>query len=425
MPIKDLTYDQTGSLPVIARLYKGDPKPDAFRPGKDLNHFRIKFEERYEEYRPLWEEMYGEQPDSFENVYLVGKTVEDAFPTWMEEWDAKAMLHRCDGETQVMWHNPSTLEYEHTHVICANTCNCKRTGSLSLFFFDFFAATGVLGCVAFSTHSTNDILQLHRYLAFLQGKGFALDSIPFEIGRSDKKISARIEDRDGNAKRMRVSKSLLWIHVEPEFMRDYVLPAMQRVDALPSGTPSPTVIPAIIENTTEAPPPEYTPSDPSGQVWKRVSVWANESVKALFPTEIAFGAKLRELTGANKLVSTMSDAQAVEAVIRWCWMLDKAAVAKMITESGLRDEREVIEALVAPVDYGILDIDLHYREDKRFAWASIIAYKAKYDCKVIERLTGKDKTPDTYELACKIAEQVLARRPHLVEEVQEGEIVGA
>lgn len=252
MSIIGLTDNLDGKLPVIARLYKGDPKPDAFRPGKDLSYFRIEFEERYEEYRPVWEEMYGAEPTSFENVYLVGKTVSEAFPSWKELWDAKAMLHRCDGKTQVMWHNSVTMQYEHVPVACAQTCGCKPTGTLSLFFFDFFAATGVLGCVAFSTHSVNDILQLHRYLSFLQSKNFALDSIPFEIGRSEKKISARIEDKNGDAKRMRVNKSLLWIHVEPDFMRDYVLPAMQRVNMLPAAAPQPAALPNGIPEIIEA-----------------------------------------------------------------------------------------------------------------------------------------------------------------------------
>src|SRR5690348_7184439 len=112
MPIKSLTTDVdfAQGLPLIARLHKGDEKTDN-RPGKDLDHFRITFEEQFEYLVPTWEELYGKEPDFFERVYLSAPTVHDAFSSWKEEWTATTMKHRCDGEHQVLWYHEQTKQY--------------------------------------------------------------------------------------------------------------------------------------------------------------------------------------------------------------------------------------------------------------------------------------------------------------------------
>lgn len=238
MPIVGLTDQQPvigGGLPRIATLYKGDEKPaEGNRPGRDLKYFRVEFEPQFEALRDLWSELYDQEPKEFSPVFLAAPTVEEAFSTWMEEWTATAMLHRCDGEHQVAWYDKQTGNYARSRVKCAAPeCGCKRTGRLNLIFEDLVEASGILGYVAVTTHSLHDIITLHRYLSDIEGMYGRLTGVPFVFGRADREVSAPHPKKKGE--RMKTTKSLLYIHVAPDFAKSAILPTLRgHQSALPA-----------------------------------------------------------------------------------------------------------------------------------------------------------------------------------------------
>lgn len=253
MPIIGLTTDiQVGAgLPLIAKLYKGGEKPEqGNRPGKDLDYFRVEFESQFEHLKPLWLEMYGEEPDEFEPVLLSAPTVHEAFSSWKEEWTATAMLHQCDGEQQNRWYNTDLQAYSTAKIKCHSThetkpCECKPIGRLNLILPDFIAEAGVLGYISISTHSLYDILTVYRYLADIERICGRLTGIPFVFGRADKQVSVPKQVKRGGDYvkdgRMKTTKSLFYLHATQDFTQNTILPMLtgtKAVAALPEPKPA-------------------------------------------------------------------------------------------------------------------------------------------------------------------------------------------
>lgn len=244
MPIKNLTdtHRHGTGLPRIGTLYKGDEKPEnGNRPGKDLKHFRFEPEPQFEYLADLWEELYSNAPTQFSPVFLFGETADEAFETWLEEWSATGLQHRCDGETQHRWYDKRIGEYSVARVACdPSACQCKRTGRLRLIFPDFVEAAGVLGYIAMTTHSIHDILTLHRYLSDIARLYGKLDGVPFVFGRAEREVSAPKPNEPG--KRIKTTKSLLFMHVLPDFTREKLVNRLaDEAPQLPAGTELPAL----------------------------------------------------------------------------------------------------------------------------------------------------------------------------------------
>lgn len=274
MPIRGLTTENTfgAGLPCIAKLYKGDEKPeDGRRPGKDLNYFRVEFEPQFESLLPTWTDLYGEEPTEFGHVFLAAATVDEAFQSWKEEWNAsQTLLHRCDGDYQVMWWSDAAQMYSKAKMPCESPvdpktgmasepkCGCKSVGRLSLILPEFIQVSGILGYVSVSTHSLNDILTVYRYLSDIQRIYGQLTGVPFIFGRASREVSAPKQVKTGNGEyankgRIKVTKSLFYLHVEAEFTQQRLLPALANVPALPAPT-LPTevrMVPVQPETTAE------------------------------------------------------------------------------------------------------------------------------------------------------------------------------
>ena len=238
MPIKGLTDQDTihngSQLPLVARLFKGAEKTPS-KPGKDLDHFRIVFEEEYQHLEPVFHELFTEQPDEFDSIRFMGNTVDDVFPTYMEEWNAsQTLLHRCDSEYQVQYWNEAIDMYSTAKIPCAgDACGCVRTGRLTFILPEFTDATGVFGAFMITVHSIHDILTLHGRLRLLQQQFGSLQAMDFRFGRAKKQISRP----NGKGKRAKMTKSLLYIEVAPEYARNVLLPHMrQQTQALPEPT---------------------------------------------------------------------------------------------------------------------------------------------------------------------------------------------
>lgn len=256
MPIKGLISDQPTlreGLPLIARLRKGDEKPEkGNRPGKDLDYFRIDFEPQFAEYAELFNELYGDQPDYFTNVHVVGETVDEAFDYWMEDYNTSGtLLHRCDGEIEYRWYDPTTTFHHNGERQCAknpeNTrpeCSCSKVGRLSVIFKDFTAITGVFGYFLISTGSINDIVMVYNTLRMAERlaakANHSLSAVPFHFGRVPHEISAPTQEKgkDGQYKRtnkrIKVTKSLFFLHADPEYNKAVLLPALVNAPALPA-----------------------------------------------------------------------------------------------------------------------------------------------------------------------------------------------
>lgn len=261
MPIKGLIETSDTSirqgLPEIARAYKGEPKTDPRRPGKDLEYFRIEFNPQFEEFEEIFRAMYTDEdgvyePSLFERVHVAAETTDEAFDFWMEQWNSSmTLLHKCDGDTQVRWFDTHKNMYSNGTMACAskpdNTqppCECTRVGRLALILTDFTAATGVFGYFLFQTHSINDIITLYQTLSMAEKlarkAGRSLMSVPFTFGRAIEQISAPTTDKqtgERTSKRIKVNKSLFYLHTDPEFTKQVLLPALVNAPALPAPTP--------------------------------------------------------------------------------------------------------------------------------------------------------------------------------------------
>lgn len=263
MPIKGLIDISETSirqgLPEIGRAYKGDPK-ESNRPGKDLDYFRFEFNPQFAEFKEQFVAMYSDEdgvfePDAFERVHVAAETAAEAFDYWWEEWNStQTLLHKCDGEQQVRWFDDATKMYANGTKACAklpdNTqheCQCQRVGRLALILPEFTAVTGVFGYFLFQTHSINDIITIYQTLDMAEKlarkSNRSLMSVPFTFGRVSQKISAphSAKNKQGEyertGKRMVVSKSLFFLHTDPDFTRQVLLPALVNAPALPAPKP--------------------------------------------------------------------------------------------------------------------------------------------------------------------------------------------
>lgn len=258
MPIVGLTKEekQPGrGLPRIAKLYKGDEKSPN-KPGVDLDYFRVEFEPEFQGLQQTFEDLYGTQPRQLSNVMLIAPGVNGAFPTWNEEWNATGLLNRCDGETRVAHFDTQAQSVCTTPTPCTKQCRCKPSGTLKFMLSDFTEETGLLGVFSITTHSIYDIATIHNYLleiARLRGK---LTGVPFTFGRKRREVTGKIK-----GERKRITKSLIYMHVAPEYVKstDFFQPQIS-TPALPA--PSDAAIDAeIIDDDTTL----TTPTLPDAQ----------------------------------------------------------------------------------------------------------------------------------------------------------------
>lgn len=255
-PIKGLT-DRHAKFPEIGRIRKGGAAPrDASgrttRIGQDLTYFRVEFDEREAEAKAIFEKHYGTaaegKPDEID-ILLPFPSVEENFEAWREAYLAGGMIHRCDGEWVQYEYDPKrgapsvkgglevdtgerracdgskpVLMYGPAH---DKPLMCKPAGRLK-------ALLPVLRRAAYVTVLTGSVydivhlseqLEAYRLLGGQQG----LVGIPLVLRRRPKEI---IRPDPGTGERKRMTKSLLSIEADPNWVR-------QRLMALQaSATPS-------------------------------------------------------------------------------------------------------------------------------------------------------------------------------------------
>jgi hypothetical protein len=364
MPIKGISDGSAlgAGLPRIATLYKGAEKPeDGRRPGADLDYFRVEFEPQYEHLRPLWEELYGPKPTQFERVYLTAGTVEEAFSSWKEEWNAsQTLLHRCDGEHQVQWYNADIHMQMRAKIACVSPanehgivekpqCGCKSTGRLNMMLPEFIELTGAFGYVTVTTHSLNDILTVYRYLSDIQRMYSTLTGIPFVFGRAKKEVSAPKTSKTGERTgRIKVTKSLFFLHVSGEFAQQRLLPVL-------SGAMSAPALPAPV------------PALPTIDVEKAKNRLGNGNHKR----------RMGASAGTNGEEKTT-------------WIDTPERLSKFLEVALQRyelDEGYVLVAFENAASYPVEQLT-DWREDEMTSLAAIVAFYCEYDVNDIEHTTA-------------------------------------
>lgn len=222
MSIIGLT-DQTAAFPIIGTLRKGEKKTKENAPGKDLTYLRFVSDDA------LANRMFNDAyPDENAlrtiNVFLPHKTTDENMDAWIEEWVAGGLVHRCDGQTQVLWRTPSG-GYSTEHRPCQN-CKGKQVGRLSV----IIPELGRFATVTIMTTSKHDIKNLTRQLRGYEAlQGGDLRGVPFVITRRKFSISTPAP----GGKRARREKWLLSIETQPHWTIAK-LTAMERA-ALPEG----------------------------------------------------------------------------------------------------------------------------------------------------------------------------------------------
>lgn len=229
MAIKGLTH-QRAEFPEIGQLRKGAEKPNEKQPGKDLTYFR--FTSELPDVVAAFESAYDGEPRLI-NVFLPFRHADDCWEAWQEEYKAGGLVHRCDGETAVLWQKQDG-SYSTEKKPCPG--GCKPTGRLKVIIPELRR----LAYVTVLTTSWHDIRNLDAQLRALESLRGDLTGIPLQLRRRPHKISTP----SGNGgKRVRREKWLLSIEAAPQWV-DLQLEAQQAaaIPQLPSGpAPEPVV----------------------------------------------------------------------------------------------------------------------------------------------------------------------------------------
>lgn len=241
MPIKGLT-DRNLSFPELGQIRKGAPKTEN-KPGKDLQFFRVEFDEREEKAKQIFLSKYGAQPTEI-NILLPFNEIWRCWDSWYEAYTAGRMVARSDGERFIYLVDVKTGQLsvkdgepytEHREIVGTYTnsnnkrqeqIKCKPVGRLKVVIPE-------LGRMAYLTVTTTSIHDIGNLSAQLEGfkaiNGGRIAGIPLILRRRPKKIS--VPKPDGS--RVRMTKWMLSIEADPEWVKR-MLENLNRA-ALPEG----------------------------------------------------------------------------------------------------------------------------------------------------------------------------------------------
>lgn len=199
MAIKRLIRE--AAFPCIGKLRKGGVRPESGKaPGKDLTYFR--FDSDDARANAHFRATYGDEPTTI-NVFLPHQTAAQNFSCWQEAYVAGGLMHRCDGETCVIWLDGK--KYSTEPKPCPG--GCKEVGRLMVIIPELQR----FAYVTVETHSINDIIRLQENLQAVEFLRGDMRGIPFILKRTPVEISTPTPD----GKRARREKWLLSIEVDP------------------------------------------------------------------------------------------------------------------------------------------------------------------------------------------------------------------
>lgn len=226
--------DRGLSFPEIGVVRKGAAKTEN-RPGKDLNYFRVVFDEREVKAAEMFSKFYTEQPTWF-RIILPFDEIERMWDPYLEAYLAGRMIARSDGEYFVY-----LIDAETNDVLVKNGMDiktnsprpyldgkpvayytdgkgkrqpvyCKPNGRLKVIVPEL-ARAAYLTVLTTSIHDVINISdQLRAFKTLNNGR---LAGIPFIIRRRPRSIS--VPKPDGS--RARMVKWLISIEADPEWVK--------------------------------------------------------------------------------------------------------------------------------------------------------------------------------------------------------------
>lgn len=336
MPIKGLT-DRGLAFPEIGQIRKGAKKGEN-RPGADLKHFRVEFDETEKKTADLFHNLYKEQYEKiggpqFIRIIFPFNEIERMWDAWKEAYTAGRMVARSDGEYiiyqlddqgEIIVKNgldANGLKVPHPIDNIAgfdykeNPVKFKNTGRLKVIIPELSRAA----YLTFQTTSTHDIGNISDQLrAFHTLNNGVLAGIPFMLRRRMRLISTPSGE---NGQRVRRAKSLVCIEADPEWVRaklnEVRALAMPQIDEsllLPSDTGEVDVL----EDEDEDEVSEFMdlPQDePEGDI-KLIDPLGNEAAKIADSVwDIGIPASKKELERLFPKGSKPLTAEEIKAVI--------------------------------------------------------------------------------------------------------------
>ena len=206
MPIKGMTTTEA-RWPRLGVIRKGDQKVKG-RVGRDLNEY-LRFVGDDDSIHQDWIHLFGSDRIDALTIRFAYPDIDSNWSAWKEEWVAGGLVHRCDGENQVLWQDEAG-EYQ-TDLRPCNSKNCKATGRLNLIVPEFQR----MGTVMLTTTSINDIMNLDGCVRALAMQFGDLRQVPMKLYRAPRFISTP----GGKGKRVRREAYLLHLEPEPEWVR--------------------------------------------------------------------------------------------------------------------------------------------------------------------------------------------------------------
>jgi hypothetical protein len=284
MPIVGLT-DRGLSFAQIGVIRKGAPKdPGGNRPGKDLEYFRVVFDDAETESAKRFVEVYGQQPKLI-NVVFPFNDIDQIGQFWLEAYTAGRMIARSDGRVytykvdmetgeivvkngvniqtgQPELYDPNKPEgfYRNSKTGQMEPVFCKGVGRIRLVVPELRRYAYLL----LMTTSIHDIINLSEQLqAIWESNNHRIAGIPFILQRKPRKVST--PDQKDKTKRARRTKWLLSIEPNPLWVETKLLamekeaymldPGQRPTASLPAGMPkSPAPEPAAEADWTDVPP---------------------------------------------------------------------------------------------------------------------------------------------------------------------------
>jgi len=286
-PIKGLT-DRNMAFPKIGNIRKGEPKGESKFP-KDLDYFRVEFDELEVEAAEIFNNHYGPEPKEI-LIWLPYKEISQCWDAWLEAYTAGAMVARSDGEIYLYLREPDTgrviikdgldavtdtprpyiadepaTHYEDTKGK-KQPVFLKHVGRLEV----IIPILGELASLTLHTSSQYDIGQISENLAALYHMGGgSLQNIDILLHRKPKMISTPGE----GGKRVRREKSLIflkasksWVQAQLTEKRELAeIEPIETAGELGSGITADKITGEVIEGTakeTTPPVPHVRPYDP-------------------------------------------------------------------------------------------------------------------------------------------------------------------
>ena len=238
MPIKGLT-DRGLSFPEIGQIRKGAPKPER-GPGKDLQYFRVTFDEREQEAERVFRQRYGDEPDTI-NIFLPFNEIERQWDAWLEAYLAGRMVARSDGEVILYLVDVKTGEILVKNGVDLKTGQPRRyvegqpvgtwrskAGKDEMIYLEPSGRLKVIvpelaraAYLTVITGSIHDIINISAQLeAFKRLNGGRISGIPLVLRRRPKRISV---PSDEGASRVRRTKWMLSVEADPEWVKMMLL----------------------------------------------------------------------------------------------------------------------------------------------------------------------------------------------------------